>query len=160
MMTVKCAIKQIKFSAQALSVFAAEIKKYGRIEAGGVLIGRIENGVALVEKATDGGPNATHEEYFFQADKNYIDMLIDMEYANSGGKSVYLGEWHTHPQTKPEPSPKDLTSLEEIADSAEEFAILLILGAIDFSLSRIHSQYFSVIKYNDDKDYYTLKLIS
>lgn len=158
MRNVMSAIKKIKFSEQALKTFAAEIEKFGTIEAGGVLIGQILDGIALIEKATDGGPKAVHEEYYFQADPNYINMLIDMEYANSDGKSVYLGEWHTHPQIRPEPSTKDLRSLDEIADSSDEFAILLILGAVNFDIKKLPNQYFSIIKYKDQEDFFRLYL--
>ncbi|MDF2449445.1 MAG: Uncharacterized protein K0R26_1949 [Bacteroidota bacterium] len=158
MVNVKSVITGIKFSEQALGIFASEIEKYGRIETGGVLIGRIQDGVAIIEKATNGGPNATHKEFFFQADPNYVDMIIDMEFANSDGKNVYLGEWHTHPQTHPQPSPKDLRSLDEIADTSEEFAILLILGAIDFNIKRLPNQYYSIIKYKEEEDFFHLIL--
>ena len=124
MKNVKSAIKEIKFSEQAINMFVSEIKKFDRIETGGVLIGYIQDEVAFVEKATDGGPNATHEDYYFQADPNYINMLIDME----------------------------------IADTSEEFAILLILGAINFDVQKLSNQYFSIIKYKDNKDFFRLML--
>ncbi len=58
-------------------------------------------------------------------------MYIDLEHANSGGRN-YLGEWHTHPEMQPNPSDLDYDSLYEIADSSEEFALLVIVGAINF----------------------------
>jgi integrative and conjugative element protein (TIGR02256 family) len=153
---VKSVIKGVKFSQQALEIFTSEIKKYGTIETGGVLMGAISEETLSVHKASDGGPNAVHEGIFFQADANYIDMFIDMEYANTNGSTAYLGEWHTHPQVIPYPSPRDLISLEEIADTSDEFAILLIIGAVDFSKDKFSRQSIVLLKYRDTERFFEL----
>ncbi|HUC81914.1 MAG TPA: Mov34/MPN/PAD-1 family protein [Flavisolibacter sp.] len=147
-------IHNLKFSEQALNLFASQITEFGTIETGGILMGYLEEGILHVEKASEPGPNAIHDPVYFRADANYIDMFIDMEFANSGGKNYYLGEWHTHPQVEPEPSDVDYNSLYEIANSAEEFAILLIVGAIKFSKEKFYNQHIAILKYKDDRRFY------
>jgi integrative and conjugative element protein (TIGR02256 family) len=77
-----------------------------------------------------------------------------MEYANSDGRNYYLGEWHTHPQIHPEPSDVDYQSLHEIAKSSSEYALLLILGAVEFRRAKFSKQHIAVLKYKDDRRFY------
>jgi integrative and conjugative element protein (TIGR02256 family) len=137
-------------------MFESQILTFGTIETGGVLMGHLTNGTLYIEKASDPGPKAIHELTYFRADANYIDMYIDMEWANSNGKNMYLGEWHTHPQTFPDPSPTDTTSLAEIAQTSEEYALLLILGAVDFSKELFSKQHILLLKYKNDRRFYSL----
>lgn len=149
---VKALIKK-----EVLKVFSTEIDKSKSLETGGVLVGFFENNVINICNASPPGPKADHEEIFFQADPDFVDMFIDMEHANSGGKYSYLGEWHSHPQIKPVPSVIDLNSIEEIASTARNnFTILLIIGAIDYNYSAFQEQSILVIKYSDDDKFYEL----
>ncbi len=151
-------ISKIRFSQEALKIFNSQINQFKLIETGGVLLGCVKGNIINVEKASDAGPNAIHEEFYFKADPNYIDMFIDMEYANSGEKIIYLGEWHTHQQFNPEPSLKDLISLSEIATSSTEFTILLIIGVMKFDLQKFLNQSISILKYNNiDKKIFILQ---
>jgi len=149
----------LRFSSKALTTFNLEMQRFPNLEVGGVLLGYIiDEDTIFIKTASEGGPKAIHEEFYFQADPNYIDMIIDMEYANSEGKVVYLGEWHTHPQIHPEPSPKDLLSLTEIAESAKLFSILFIIGAVDYQAKKFIDQSIAILKYNDEKTFYTLEI--
>lgn len=154
---MNCVIRKIRFCQESLWVFNSQIDEYRLIETGGVLLGYVESDTIFVAKASDGGPNAMHEEFNFRADPNYIDMFIDMEYANSGEKLKYLGEWHTHPQVHPEPTSKDLNSLEEIALSANDCTILLIIGAVGFELKNFLAQSIAIIKYSTDENFFQLQ---
>ncbi len=149
-------IKQVVYSREALNTFESEINEFGIIETGGVLMGYVKDETVHVIKASDGGPDAIHEDVYFRADPNYIDMFIDVEYANSGGKLRYLGEWHTHSQIIPEPSPKDLNSLYEIAESADDFCLLLIIGAINFKVDEFINRSITVIKHKHLKSPFSL----
>jgi integrative and conjugative element protein (TIGR02256 family) len=146
----------IFYHASVLEVFEAEIAQFGVVETGGVLLGWYEEEKVVVFKATSAGPNSTHENFYFQADSNYIDMIIDMEYANSNGKINYVGEWHTHPQLTPQPSSVDLNSLDEIVESSGKPNLLLIIGAIDFKKERFPDQSISIVKLPNDSRYFEL----
>lgn len=145
------------YCQEALNAFALEVQKFGTIEAGGVLLGYNNGKDIIITKAIDGGPNAIHENFYFRADNNYIEMMIDMEFANSGGKVGYIGEWHTHPQVNPEPSEIDLNSLKEIADSANDLSLLLIIGAIGFNIKKFLYQSISILKSPEDSRFYVIE---
>lgn len=133
-------IKKVEIDSESLRLIEAEVAKARPLETGGVIVGRIQDGVITIDKLSGPGPNALHEIDYFQADPNYVDMFIDLQYANSNGESKYLGEWHCHPQVHPEPSPKDLVSLSEIADDHDESVLLIIVGAVGFSAATFKSQ--------------------
>jgi len=76
-------------------------------------------------------------------------MMIDIEYSNSSGKINYLAEWHTHPQVHPNPRDIDLDSISEIALTSKEFAILVIIGFIDYNEESFLDQSIAIIKYKD-----------
>ena len=148
-----------RIKKEVLKVFSTEIDKAKPLETGGVLVGFFETNIIQICNASSPGPKADHEEIFFQADPDFVDMFIDMEHANSGGRYSYLGEWHTHPQIDPEPSEIDLKSLEEIASTAgSNFTILLIIGAVDYNYSVFQEQSILILKYSDDEKYYRLAL--
>ncbi len=144
------------YEKSVLDVFASEIVNFGNLETGGVLLGWFEEGKICVSKATGAGSNATHEHIYFRADKDYIDMIIDMEHANSNGKVNYIGEWHTHPQVNPQPSSVDLNSLDEIVESSGEPNLLLIIGAINFRKEKFSYQSISIVKFPGDERYFEL----
>lgn len=60
-----------------------------------------------------------------------LNKYLKEVYAQSNGNIKYIGEWHTHPYSLPDFSPKDYKSLDEIAkdkNSKTESPFLLILG--------------------------------
>ena len=148
------AIDDIVFSGNVIEVISSQIKKFGWRETGGVLLGYLDNGVLNVEKASAPGPKATHEPEYFRADANYIDMFIDMEIANSGGRLRYLGEWHTHPQIEPYPSKIDFISLSEIAASCDDFVVMLIVGAVQYVPEKFSKQHIALVKFKEDIHFY------
>lgn len=149
-------IENVIFSKQALHMFHSEIETYGVVETGGVMMGYVDGKTIHVEKVSNGGLKAIHEYLYFRADNNYIEMFIDMETANSGGKYRYLGEWHTHPQINPEPSEIDLNSLHEIASSSNDFCLLLIIGAVDFEVDSFIKQSITILNYKRKNKFYVL----
>ena len=153
-MTVSIAINDIQYSKEIIQVITSQILRFGLLETGGTLLGYIENGILYVSKASKPGPKAIHEPDYFKADANYIDMFIDMEIANSNGKFRYIGEWHTHPQIKPCPSPTDFKSLKEIADSSNDFVLMLIVGAVNFKQDKFFDQHIAIVKHRLDINFY------
>ncbi len=145
------------YHESVLKTFEAEVTKFGIIETGGVLLGNVNSEGIIVTKAIDAGPNAIHENFYFKADNNYVEMMIDIEYANSKGKVTYIGEWHSHPQVTPEPSEIDLNSLREICESSGTINLLLILGAIDFSKSKFLEQSISIVKAPNETKFYKIR---
>ena len=79
-------------------------------ETGGALIGYEENGVVYVVEATAAGPNAVEEPTRFVYDAMYINERLRDAATRLGDRGKYVGEWHSHPEADPQPSPRDIRS--------------------------------------------------
>ena len=101
--------KNIVFGDEALkTLFATRQVSPLANEQGGVLIGRLlHSGHIIVDLATIPQPNdRATPTTFFRSDDH--QKIIDAEWAQSDGTSLYLGEWHTHAEAEPVPSVVDL----------------------------------------------------
>jgi len=68
-------------------------------ESGGVLMGRQRGQREIcIDEIVGPGPNARHERYSFEPDLEWQRARIAERYARTGGKSTYLGDWHSHPE--------------------------------------------------------------
>lgn len=79
-------------------------------EACGVLIGGYdtESDSYLIEKVTTPLPMDVRRRSFFTMQDKGHQQAVDAEYKASGGKHIYLGTWHTHPESRPNPSSVDI----------------------------------------------------
>jgi integrative and conjugative element protein (TIGR02256 family) len=86
-------------------------------ETGGLVLGyRAGDGVDLViTHVVYAGPEAYHDRESFRPDVAHQEAEIDRIFAETQGRSLYLGDWHTHPNRRPEPSGKDERVLRRIA---------------------------------------------
>ena len=102
------------------------------VETGGILIGfRDTNGSMQVLAATAAGPKAVEERNRFERDHKYCQDRLDEAAAKYGEHGQYIGEWHSHLQTQPQPSARDIESLTGIADAPNYHTnepIMLIAG--------------------------------
>jgi len=81
-------------------------------ETGGILIGFVdENRRAIVLRATGPGPRAERTRARFSRDVEYVQMELDRAASELGERGAYVGEWHSHLVTDPQPSPIDVESL-------------------------------------------------
>jgi integrative and conjugative element protein (TIGR02256 family) len=85
-------------------------------ETGGMLIGyRADNGELVVQELVGPGPKATHLPHRFLPDHEWQCQRLDTIYRQTKGRSVYLGDWHTHPCGLPNMSWLDRRTLRAIA---------------------------------------------
>ena len=86
-------------------------------ETGGVLIGYWGKSPAepVVTEMIGSGPRAVRTTYSFTPDQDYHVQEISKRYQESKRRITYLGDWHTHPEGKPELSTKDIKTLRRIA---------------------------------------------
>jgi integrative and conjugative element protein (TIGR02256 family) len=105
--------------------------KRGQPEAGGQLFARIEGAEIVVVEAT--GPRRTDRRTrtTYLPDRNAEQAEIIERHARG---LHFVGDWHTHPDARPQPSHRDLESMTEcFANSAHclKGFLLLIAGQAD-----------------------------
>lgn len=113
--------RQIKICDNVL----CNIKKYLQYdkkscEAGGVLIGRenISNNNLIIEFATEPMRGDKRSRYrFYRNDRGHIDFYQKL-YNEYRGIYVYVGEWHTHPESIPSYSGIDSSNWNIIGNDA------------------------------------------
>lgn len=98
-------------------------------ETGGIILGHDRGGELLVTVAGGPGPAAVRTRNRFKRDLAHARTLADDAYERDG--SVWIGEWHTHPDGPPQPSAVDLqTYLSHLADDSlgfDRFLSLVVL---------------------------------
>lgn len=85
-------------------------------EAGGILLGRlIESSPDIViDAATPPHPEDRESRFSFFRRKEPAQHRVNIAWMASGGTSIYLGEWHSHPEDDPHPSGQDLSNWKRI----------------------------------------------
>lgn len=81
-------------------------------EAGGLLIGRYipSSSTFILDRATQPLPGDFRSRFRFFRRQRQHQAVLDEEWINSDQTRTYFGEWHTHPERVPRPSPTDLRS--------------------------------------------------
>lgn len=100
-------------------------------EAGGILLGQITNEKVYILKVTTPNKFDRASRYSFDCNKDAAQVIIDYEFTNSGQKTIYIGEWHTHPENNPNPSGVDKRMIDNQYFKNklnEPFLILIIQG--------------------------------
>ena len=96
-------------------------------ETGGILLGHQHDDRRLVvTTAGDPGPQAVRQRASFRRDQAHAQALADAAWSHD--RSVWLGDWHTHPRGPVQPSPVDLrTYLALMRDPELGFSTFLAL---------------------------------
>lgn len=102
-------------------------------ETGGTLVGHYSEDFreAFVTEALEANIGARKQRVRFYRPPDDVDGQLARIYEESGGLTHYLGEWHTHPDAAPTPSPTDLSTLRGLARSrsvATDTPFMVILG--------------------------------
>ncbi len=100
-------------------------------ESGGILLGQINKDSILITRASIPSKKDKSDRYNFVRDKTMSQLIIDYEFANSDGRTLYLGEWHTHPANIASPSGIDSSMIHEQFTKNKihtDFLLLVILG--------------------------------
>jgi integrative and conjugative element protein (TIGR02256 family) len=100
-------------------------------ESGGILLGQVTDKEVYILKITTPNKFDRASRYSFDCNKDAAQVIINYEFLNSEQKTIYIGEWHTHPEDYPNPSGVD----ERMIDNQyfknklnEPFLILIIQG--------------------------------
>lgn len=102
-------------------------------ENGGIVLGQVSDDERriLISRASVPSIYDKRYKYSFHRNAGWAQHLIEYEFYNSGGKNIYLGEWHTHPADHALPSAQDRIMLEKqfITNKIHTPFILLFIAA-------------------------------
>ena len=100
-------------------------------EAGGILLGQVTEKNVYILKVTIPNKFDSASRCSFDCNKDAAQIIINYEFFNSGQKTIYIGEWHTHPEDYPNPSVVDNKMIDKQYFKNklnEPFLILIIQG--------------------------------
>jgi integrative and conjugative element protein (TIGR02256 family) len=115
---------KVSISSEVLQLMKNLVIEKDKIETGGVLAGSLDQeGNIRITHASKPGPNAVHARTEFKKDVLFCQKFLDDLYQESGKETVYMGEWHSHPDKNNKPSGLDIKSLSEIGLQKEYLTV-------------------------------------
>lgn len=100
----------------------------GDSEAGGVLIGETRPECLVVTHATTPQPGDTRGRLFFNRKAEGHQEQVIERWKESQGRLDYIGEWHTHPEKRPQPSLVDRVGWIWRSVQSKKPLLVLIVG--------------------------------
>jgi len=94
------------------------------LETGGMLLGVVVEGEALVLAVTGPGRRVARGRVAFQADREHDNRLLRRVYP----RLRYLGDWHTHPGGPAELSRTDVASVRESLSPRQPEVLHMLLA--------------------------------
>lgn len=99
----------IRISNSVLEELKAAVQnKTDDPERGGILAGRLypeKNEILITEMIES--IDVEKKRTFFTMNVSEVQDVMDRLWEESNGRVTYLGDWHTHPEENPRPSPMD-----------------------------------------------------
>ena len=114
-----------------LATFSKYQQTGSKTEAGGYLMGREFGGQLVVEVATEPGADDVRKRFFFKRNKYRGQKLVDKIWKASGRKMIIAGEWHSHPESFPTPSNRDIRESIKSFNKGHfplDFMLIVIVG--------------------------------
>ena len=122
---------------QALREIRLEARSAAPLETGGMLLGYASptnGGLFVIERMIGPGPNAHHARTRFEPDAPWQEEELAEVYKNSGRRTTYLGDWHSHPGAHAIPSDLDRRTARAISRHRQARArrpLMLIIGGTE-----------------------------
>lgn len=111
--------ERVTIQPSALRKIRQLVKSVWFTETGGPMVGYITPDATLVITDIAGpGPRGVCKIYSVTIDGEHSKQFCDQAYANSGGESDYIGDWHCHPSLSLRPSMDDETAMKLMANTA------------------------------------------
>lgn len=137
-MTLKFTFRRnlyLEFSDDALETFKDHRQGENQSESGGILIGRIfKDSHVLIELATTPTGYDKASRYGFESSQRASQKIVNTIWHRSKGESIYLGEWHSHPELVPKPSSRDKQMIRNMFNQSKietDFLFLVVSGIND-----------------------------
>lgn len=112
-----------------------KFKKYrqtrNRMEAGGILLGQVFDTKIVIDEITEPSLLDKAGRFFFVRNVKMAQKTVNTVWSKSNGKSIYLGEWHTHSETNPFPSYDDRKLIADMLIHSKmeiNFLFMIIVG--------------------------------
>lgn len=122
----------VNISNNVLNLFEKHFtRKNIKEESGGILLGETKGKYMNISMISMPNIFDFSDMHNFIRDRNAAQIIINHEFLNSNGHTIYFGEWHTHNEDNPIPSHKDYRMIEEQYRNNHlniEIIMLLILG--------------------------------
>lgn len=115
--------------------------EYDKPESGGIIIGYyIDDFSYVVTDITVPTSFDKSSRYNFVRSSVAAQKALSVLFIISGGKKIYLGEWHSHPENIPTPSHLDCKSIKEQLQKNKlnsNLIFMIIIGNEGISISSI-----------------------
>lgn len=132
------------------SIVVKQLRTYAQIdkhihEAGGILLGRylLDTNDVMVDQITVPAKSDKRNRRSFIRETAFHQEAVDQVWKASNGTCHYLGEWHTHPEQKPAPSPIDTANWNRLLIHYQEDPdplYFIIVGTKDISAWQGHKK--------------------
>lgn len=122
----------LEFSQEVIDTFLEYRQGPDKDEAGGILLGRLYQGVRVILDAAT-VPNVQDKagRYYFDRSREAAQAVVNEAWRASNGEQNYLGEWHSHPVPSPVPSDRDRQMIRNMFHQTRmevDFLILVVVG--------------------------------
>lgn len=100
-------------------------------EAGGILLGQFVEDHYYLMRVSEPSQFDKASRYSFERNREVAQIIADYEFVNSNKKTIYIGEWHTHPEEHPSPSKTDIIMIKDqfkFGKNLPSVIFLIILG--------------------------------
>ena len=134
---------RVLLSPAAQKSIDSEIALNGRTgtsedETGGLLLGEIDDSLAtiFIDTATGAPPDSVKSPELFVCGVQGTERRCEYESRQSCGSTKFIGVWHTHPVSMPDPSDVDLAAMARILhvqDRTPRHVVMLIVGFTESS---------------------------
>lgn len=142
----------VVFDEGVLNVFSHFRQTGKKYEKGGILLGQcLEDNKIIIKKASTPTLFDKSQRYNFYRDRRSAQIFIDYEFLNSLGKTIYIGEWHTHPEDYPTPSSTDIKMIKNQFSKNlinEKFLLMIIVGRNDYYVGYFNGKKLTPLRKN------------
>lgn len=133
----------IRVEPNVLKTLLDDCVRSGRIETGGILIGKYSEDLRLarVETASTNAKDTRAGSAWLV--RGVVGLRAKLRKLWSRRAGHYLGEWHYHPYSDPEPSRRDVEQMTAIARSPDydcQTVLLLIIGGDPNGRWTVHTE--------------------
>lgn len=103
-----------------------QLKKKDK-EAGGILLGQVTDKAYYLTRVSVPNIFDKRSRFTFERNLEIAQIIADYEFANSNGRTIYIGEWHTHPESYPTPSGRDKKMIQDQFEKGKNLRPILFL---------------------------------